>query len=274
MLSQVAEAVLTGSPLPEGGDWGPYTTRTNELSLHEGCLLWGARIIVPKSLQSQVLKLLHAGHPGIEKSKMIARSHVWWPGIDNDMTNQVRSCPVCQAHQKSARRIPIMPWPFPDKPWSRIHVDSGGPFMGHYFLVMVDAFSKWVDVHPVPSPSAEATISVFRTVFAQHGLPDVIVSDIGPAFTSIQYADFLNRNGIRRMLVPPYHPASNGAAERVVQTIKDKLKKSTPGEFRTQVARVLFHYRSTPHQVTGRAPCELLMGRRIKTPLDVMCPSL
>lgn len=76
MLSQVAEAVLTGSPLPEGGDWGPYTTRTNELSLHEGCLLWGARVIVPKSLQSQVLKLLHAGHPGIEKSKMIARSHV------------------------------------------------------------------------------------------------------------------------------------------------------------------------------------------------------
>ncbi|XP_037558255.1 uncharacterized protein K02A2.6-like [Dermacentor silvarum] len=114
--------------------------------------------------------------------------------------------------------------------WSRIHDGFEGSFMGHYILVMVDAFSKWVEVHPVPSPSAEATISVFRTVFSQHGLPDIIVSDNGPAFTSSQYADFLNRNGIRRMMVPPYHPASNGAAEQVVQTIKDKLKKSTPDQ--------------------------------------------
>ncbi|KAM7298805.1 nuclear apoptosis-inducing factor 1-like [Ixodes scapularis] len=76
------------------------------------------------------------------------------------------------------------------------------------------------------------------------------------------------------MLVPPYHPASNGAAERVVQTIKDKLKKSQPGDFRTQVARVLFQYRTTPHEVTGCAPCELLLGRMVKTPLDVLHPDL
>ncbi|XP_037505943.1 uncharacterized protein K02A2.6-like [Rhipicephalus sanguineus] len=222
MLSLVAEAVLTGSPLPEGGDWGPYTTRTNELSLHEGCLLWGARVIVPKSLQSQVLKLLHAGHPGIEKSKMIARSHVWWPGIDNDMTNQVRSCPVCQAHQKSARRIPIMPWPFPDKPWSRIHVDSGGPFMGHYFLRDGGCFFQMGGRSPCSITICRGHNLCVQDCLAQHGLPDVIVSDIGPAFTSIQYADFLNRNGIRphagALLI---NPASNRAAERVVQTIKD-----------------------------------------------------
>lgn len=210
----------------------------------------------------------------LKKTKMIARCHVWWPGIDSDITDQVKNCATCQTYHKSPRGIPITPWPFPDKPWSRLHVDFGGPFMGHYFLVMVDAFSKWVEVHPVRSPSTDATISVFRTVFAQHGLPDIIVSDNGPAFVSSQYADFLSRNGIRRMLVPPYHPASNGAAERVVQTIKDKLKKSAPGDFKTQVARVLFHYRTTPHDLTGRAPCELLMGRKIKTPLDLMHPSL
>lgn len=274
LLSQVVQAVLAGAPLPAGGDWVPFSARCNELSLHEGCLLWGSRVVVPTLLQPQVLQLLHAGHPGVEKTKMIARCHVWWPGIDNAIANGVRDCNVCQAYHKSPRGVAITPWPFPEKPWSRLHVDFGGPFMGHYFLVMVDAFSKWVEVHPVTSPSAEATISVFRTVFAQHGLPDLIVSDNGPAFVSSQYAEFLHRNGIRRMLVPPYHPASNGAAERVVQTIKDKLKKSAPGEFKTQVARVLFHYRTTPHDITGRAPCELLMGRKIKTPLDVMHPSL
>lgn len=146
--------------------------------------------------------------------------------------------------------------------------------MGRTFLVIVDAFSKWVEVFPVPSTSAEATITALRVAFAQHELPDLIVSDNGPAFASEQYLEFLTRNGIRRMLVPPYHPASNGAAERVVQTVKNKLKKSASGCFQTQISRLLFHYRTTPHEVTGRAPCELLTGRRFKTPLDVLRPSL
>ncbi|XP_037515556.1 uncharacterized protein K02A2.6-like [Rhipicephalus sanguineus] len=110
--------------------------------------------------------------------------------------------------------------------------------------------------------------------FAQHGLPDIIVSDNGPAFTSAQYLDFLTRNGIRRMLVPPYHPASNGAAEQAVQTVKNKLKKSGSGNFQAQLSRFLFHYRTTPHEVTGRPPCELLTGRAFKTTLDVLRPNL
>ncbi|KAM7299574.1 hypothetical protein ISCGN_020140 [Ixodes scapularis] len=148
------------------------------------------------------------------------------------------------------------------------------PLTGRYFLVVVDAFSKWVEALPVTSPSASATIAALRQVFAAQGLPDIIVSDNGPAFASAEYQDWLQKNGIRRMLVPPYHPASNGATERVVQTIKDKLKKSQPGDFRTQVARVLFQYRTTPHEVTGRAPCELLLGRMVKTSLDVLHPDL
>nr|XP_037274948.1 uncharacterized protein K02A2.6-like [Rhipicephalus microplus] len=76
------------------------------------------------------------------------------------------------------------------------------------------------------------------------------------------------------MLVLPYHPASNGAAERVVQTVKNKLKKSGSGNFQTQISRFLFHFRTTPHKVTGRPPCELLTGRMFKTPLDVLRPSL
>lgn len=86
--------------------------------------------------------------------------------------------------------------------------------------------------------------------------------------------EFLTRNGIRRMLVPPYHPALNGAAECIVQTVRNKLKKSGSGYLQTQVARLLYHYRTTPHEVTERVPCELLMARMFRTPLDVLCPSL
>ncbi|XP_070389370.1 uncharacterized protein [Dermacentor albipictus] len=75
-------------------------------------------------------------------------------------------------------------------------------------------------------------------------------------------------------MVASYHLTSNGAAERVVQTIKDKLKKSQTGDFWTRISRIPFQYRTTSHDVTGRAPCELLLGRMVKTPLDVLHTNL
>ena len=120
----------------------------------EGCVLQGNRVVVPASLRAAVLDLLHESHPGVEKMKLVGRSHVWWPGIDDDITAKVGRCAVCQVHRKAPRAVQQTPWPFPERPWSRLHVDFGGPFQGVYFLVFVDAFSKWVEVVRVPSPSA------------------------------------------------------------------------------------------------------------------------
>lgn len=270
VLSQVVKAVSRGEELAER----TYSHKPAELSLQQGCLLWGSRVVIPQSLRSTVLQLLHAGHPGVEKTKMVARSHVWWPGLNQDIARMVQSCQACQENQRASRHVKITPWPFPEKPWSRLPVDFGGPFKGHYFLVVVDTFSKWVEVLPVTTPSAGATIAALRQVFAAQGLPDLIVSDNGPAFVSKKYLAWLTKNGICRMMVPLYHPTSNGAAERVVQTVKDKLKKSKGGDVRTQVARALFQYWTTLHDVMGRAPCELLMSRMVKTPLDVSHPDL
>nr|XP_037284884.1 uncharacterized protein K02A2.6-like [Rhipicephalus microplus] len=270
VLSQVVKAVSRGEELAER----MYSHKSAELSLQQGCLLWGSRVVIPQSLRSMVLQLLHAGHPGVEKTKMVAWSHVWWPGLVQDIARMVQSCQVCQKNQRASRHLEITPWPLQEKPWSHLHVDFGGPFKGHCFLVGMDVFSKWVEVLPVTTPSVGATIAALRKVFTPQGLPDVIVSNNGPAFASEEYLSWLTNNGIRRMMVLPYHPASNGAAERVVQTVKDKLKKSKGGDFQTQVARVLYQYRTTPHDVTGRAPCKLLLGRMVKTPLDVLHPDL
>lgn len=274
VLSRVLEALWTASTLPVGPEWEPFAKRSNELSVQEDCVLWGNRLVVPASLQASVLGILHESHPGISKMKSVARSHVWWETIDADITSKVRGCKLCQQQQRSAPQAEMTPWPFPEKPWSRLHADFGGPFKGHYFFVLVDALSKWIEVFPVASPSAAATIECLRTAFATHGLPDTIVSDNGAAFTSDEFRNFLNRNGVRRILIPPYHPASNGAAERVVQVVKRNLKKTTTGDFKTQLARMLFVYRNTPHEVTGRTPAELLFGRKLRTSLDMLRPSL
>ncbi|XP_064477777.1 uncharacterized protein K02A2.6-like [Ornithodoros turicata] len=206
--------------------------------------------------------------------KTVARSHIWWETLERDIVAKVQGCTVCQEWQRESKPVSLKPWPFPEKPWSRLHVDFAGPFKSHYFFIVVDAFSKWVEAEVVSSPSAEATVSCLRSIFARHGLPDVIVSDNGPAFVSGAYADFLNRNGVRRLLFPPYHPASNGAAERVVQTLKNKLKKTSTGDYKTQLARALFSYRTTAHELTGLSPAELLYGRKLKTAMDLLHPNL
>ena len=89
---------------------------------------------MPATGRARVLDLLHDGHPGIVKMKVIARQVVWWPGIDADLTSKVQQCEACQVNQKSPAVAPLHCWEWPKKPWSRIHVDHAGPFQGKTVL--------------------------------------------------------------------------------------------------------------------------------------------
>ena len=126
------------------------------------------------------------------------------------------------------------------------------------------------DVHTVPSATFHSTISVLRTIFSLHGLPEILVSDNGTAFSSSEFGIFLRQNAIRHITSAPYHPATNGLAARAVQILKNSLKKSEPGDIDKQLARLLFHYRTTPHATTDISPAELLMGRPLRTHLDLL----
>lgn len=274
VLSRVLQGLWSGQVLDARPEGGPYESRFNEMGVHQNCVLWGNRVVVPACLQGEVLKLLHESHPGVSKMKAVARSHVWWPSLDSDIVATVQGCGACQQQQRPSRPVPLMPWPFPDRAWSRIYVDYAGPYRNSYFFIAIDAFSKWIEVFPVSSPSAGSTIACMRVMFANHGLPDMVVSDNGPAFVSEAYEIFLKKNGVKRMLVPPCHPASNGAAERAVQTMKVKLQKVGTGDLHAQIARILLTYRSTPHEVTECCPSELLMGRKLRTALDLLRPDL
>ena len=126
----------------------------------------------------------------------------------------------CQQDQKSPESAPLHPWMWPSKPWVKIHVDFAGPFEGKMFLIAVDAFSKWPEVVEMTSTTAAQTIKVLRNISSNHGLPKQIVSDNGPQFVSSDFAEFCKSNAIKHLRVAPYHPASNGLAERMVQTFK------------------------------------------------------
>ena len=181
----------------------------------------------------------------------------------------MNSCDACQSNRKTPPKAPLHPWEWPSKPWTRLHVDFAGPFQGKTFIVLVDAHSKWLEASVVASTSSEQAIKALRRVFATHGLPEILVSDNGTAFTSTEFITFVKRNGFRHVKTAPYHPASNGLAERAVQTIKEALKKTT-GDIETRLVRFLFQYRLTPHSTTGRSPAELLLGRQPRSHLDFM----
>ena len=273
LLSRVRNLVLQGWHDVEDEEILPFNRRKQELSVQDGCVLWGSRVVVPQAGRAKVLEELHDGHPGVSRMKSLARGVVWWPGIDQQLEEKVKGCSLCQANQKTPAQAPLHPWDWPERPWARIHIDYAGPFMGKMFLVVVDAHSKWLHVEIVPAATSQNTIHKLRSMFATHGLPEMVVSDNGTPFTSSDFQEFMQRNGIRHVTSAPYHPASNGLAERAVQTFKEAMKKSS-GEVETRVARFLFHYRSTPHSSTGVSPAELLMGRRLRTHLALLHPDV
>ncbi|XP_029141825.1 uncharacterized protein K02A2.6-like, partial [Protobothrops mucrosquamatus] len=225
-LKRVLSWVLSGWPdRCPAEDFQRFWVKRHELSTFNGCLLWGSRVVIPASLRARILISLHEGHPGIVRMKALARSHLWWPGIDRAIEAQVHGCHACQQSRPEMPQAPVHRWEETHTPWSRIHVDYAGPFQGQFFLVVVDSHSKWLEVVPVSSTTAAKTIQVLRNIFAAHGLPDVLVSDNGPQFTSTEFQGFLQANMIRHVASAPFHPSTNSLAERMVHIAKDALKK-------------------------------------------------
>ena len=247
----------------------PYQRRHKELSVHAGCVMWGSRVIIPTVGRQGVLDQLHKGHLGVSRMNNLAHSYFWWPQMDKGIEGRVAMtlCKMCQERRSVA---PLHVWEWPQCPWVRMHADYARPFLGHMFLVIVDAHSK---VKPVANTTTETTIEQFRSVFAAHGIPKMLVTDNGSVFTSEVFQKFVKANGINHSLLTILQPTVN-LAESAVQTFKETMKANTQGSIATRVSRFLLHYQSTPHSTTGVSPSELLMGRRIRTRLDLFKPSL
>ena len=196
--------------------------------------------------------------------------------MDSDIQTTVRSCNNCQLHQKNTAKAPIHPREWTNKPWVRVHLDYAGPYLNKMFLVVIDSYSKWLEVIPVSGANSKETIQKLRMVFATHGVPEQCVTDNGSPFTSIDFEQFLPRNGIKQIRTSPYHPSSNGMAERMVQMFKSAMGKMGVNRehLPARLQRFLFTYRITPQTTTGRSPGELLMGRKMVSALDLIKPNL
>ncbi|XP_048000242.1 uncharacterized protein K02A2.6-like [Leguminivora glycinivorella] len=206
--------------------------------------------------------------------KQIARNYVWWDTVDADIERVAEQCAACRAQRPAPAPAPLHSWPWPATPWTRLNLDFLGPFNNVYYLVIIDAHSKWIEVEKIKTGSAAIVIDCLRTLFARFGLPRQVVTDNGPPFSSAEFGSYLKRNGIRHTLVAPYHPSSNGAAENAVRTIKRVLKKAVieNEKYVTALSRFLFMYRNTEHSTTKKEPAVALLGRRLRGRLDLLRP--
>ena len=181
-------------------------------------------MLVPTKFQDKLLEELHQDHPGMSRMKAVAKSYMWWPGLDKSIENKARSCSQCQTVRHQPPVAALHPFCWPEKLWQRIHVDFAGPFQGTMFLVTVNMHSKWPEVSMMSPTTVNKTMDVLREMFDAYGLPDQIVSYNGPQFISDDFAMFTKKNGIKHMRSACYHPALNGLAERFVQPLKPALK--------------------------------------------------
>ena len=260
-------------PEDQGKDYSVEDFRkiSASLSTVHGCLLYGSRVIIPPSLQPQVLELLHLGHFGMQRMKQLARTAVYWPRIDTDIMNQCHRCSTCAEHHNMPAKAPNHPWMVPEKPWSRLHLDHAINFMGTNWLVLIDAYSKYPCIHPVSSTSTKATTELLEQDFAHFGYPHTVVTDNATSFVSEEFQAWCKERGITHLTGAQYHPATNGAAERLVQTFKQALIKSSLPP-RAATLEFLMQYRRTP-LTSGYSPSEILNGRQIRCKIDVLIPS-
>lgn len=238
----------------------PYWQDRSCLHVGGGLLMKGERLIIPEHMRAEILQRLHQGHQGINKCLARARESVWWPGITSAVKQMVERCETC-AREAQTPVEPLLTTELPSRPWQRVAADLFQWQNGNY-LVLIDYFSRYIEVCTLPSTSAKQTIARFKAVFARHGCPEVLVTDNGPQFSCMEFSQFAQDYDFTHVTSSPRFPRSNGEAERAVRTVKSLLEKE--GDFH----KALLAYRATP-LAHGFSPSQLLMGRRIRTPVPV-----
>ena len=247
------------------GTINQYWPFRSELTMVDGLLLRGSRIIIPSSLRLEILDSLHEGHQGISKCRSRAQQSVWWPGLSTQIAELIQNCRHCSQFAKNHPE-PLETTQFPDSPWSKVASDLFEYKQKNYLLV-VDYYSRYIEIAKLDETTASCVIQHLKSMFARHGIPQCLKSDNGPQYACREFKDFAQSYGFLHVTSSPGHPSSNGEAERAVRTIKQLLRGST------DPYAALMNYRATPLS-NGHSPAELLMSRRIRTKVPIPSTSL
>ena len=264
-LAKVIKATMDGWPndIKESPpEIRAYYTYREEITYYEGILYKGDKLIVPQSLQSQMLSRIHEAHLGIVKSKQLARDLLFWPGMTSQIEEMIKQCPTCQMNRKAQPAEPLISHYIPDQPFAKVATDLF-ELQGKTYMLCVDYYSKYPDIALLPGTTSRSTIAALKATFARFGIPDEVISDNGPQFSSFEFKKFSDHYGFKHTTSSPYFSQSNGQAERCVQTVKNVIKKAYKSGQDPNIA--LLNYRNAPVDGVNKSPAQLLMNRRLNS---------
>jgi len=240
----------------------PFWNYRDELYVADGMVLKGCRIIIPDVLQSEALRQLHCAHQGAEKSKLRARSAIFWANINKDIDEMIRKCTICQKYQAGNAKEPLIPHDVPKRPWHKLGIDLFY-LRNENYLLLADYGSKFPIVKKLKTTSSREVINRLKEIFSEHGIPETLISDNGPQFSAAEFKEFAQEYGFDHTTSSPLYPQSNGFIERCVQTVKNIMKKCH--DSRSDINMALLCLRTTPVSHNIPAPCMVLNNRLYKT---------
>lgn len=274
ILSKVIEYCQKGWPEHKrsvSADLKPYFLVKDDLHVINNMLLKANTIVIPKSMREYTIKTAHQGHQGLNSCLRLAKSTVYWPNMSNDFERYINQCHTCLTYHKNNTKEPILHHEYKLIPWSKVGIDLFD-FDNQKYVIVVDYFSKFIELALLHTDSTAKTVIIhLKSIFARHGIPEVINSDNGPPFNSREFGNFASEWGIQHITSSPYLSRSNGMVERSIGIIKNMLKKCKSDNQDPYLA--LLSYRNTPKE-TGYSPSQLLMSRNLRTNLPTTDSSL
>ena len=269
-LTRLSHYINTGFPCEKKNlprDLQDYWNCWDMLSIENGLVTCGSRIIVPHEMRAEMLQYIHEGHQGKERCLLQARNTVFWPRISYDIQELIERCIICQEHGKSQPIIGITQ-ELPPFPWHTLATDIFY-WKRMDFLIVADVFSKYFLVRKLFNSTSTAVCAEIATIVTELGLPHVIRSDNGPCYSSKEFQQMLQQYNITHQTSSPHHPRSNGFVERMVGVAK-KLMDKAGSEGKPWISG-LYEYRVTPQSGSIASPLQLLTQR---TPREKDLPQL
>ena len=265
VIKTLKKAIMEGWPesrraLPK--ELTPYYNYRDELTTNGHLVFKGEKLVIPKSLQKAMLKRIHSAHLGINQCLCRAREMYFWPGMTSQIRDYVSSCAICQAYATQQQKEPMNLHEIPERPWQMLAADLF-TFEQREYLVVVDYYSDFFEVDHLATTSSQAVINKLRSHFARHGIPDILVSDNGPQFTSREFEKFARKWEFQHKLTSPYHSQSNGKAEAAVKMVKRLMTEAK--EEKEDPYLYILEKRNTPTPEMESSPAQRLFGRRLKT---------
>ncbi|UYV70964.1 K02A2.6-like, partial [Cordylochernes scorpioides] len=227
-MIKLRDHILNGWPIHKKSvDYAvkPYWHCKEELYIWKDLICRGQRLVIPKVQRESILQTLHMSHQGISACKNRAHEAIYWPGLDREIEEMVYKCRICQESQPSQRKEPLIPHEIADYPWQKVAIDFFYLDQS-VFIIIVDYYSSFPEVIKVASTSAKEILPVLKSTFARHGIPEIIITDNGPPFTSQDFTNFTNEWDIEHKTSSPGYPKSNGLVERMVQTVNAKTSNA------------------------------------------------